>query len=374
MKRILKSKRILALILVLVAIAGIATAFAASTPDEALGDIRVYQVGDSFYYLAYAGTPQKCDYFVYTGTSILGESTEYPAYCVQPTLAGPNTAGPYSCDASTYVTNPQIYGIVSNGYPYKTLGELGVNTIQQAFYATKLALWTYLRGWDVNSWTATDPEQECTLAALKQIYNAGMAVTSIPTPMLTATPDNPTVQLDTIDPNYASQTYTVTANMDIRSYTVALEGTTPDGTKITDVNNNPQTTFNAGDKFKVLVPADKISGITGSFNLVIKGQLRTNAVIYAISYDSSLQSFAATKDPFDFENATATVNYSSQNTFIDIIKLSAGTNTPLAGATFKVTGPDGVIGTFSTDASGHILVPLTKSGDYQVDEIAAPSG
>jgi hypothetical protein len=104
--------------------------------------------------------------------------------------------------------------------------------------------------------------------------------------------------------------------MEIRSYEVFITGTAPDGTKITDLNNNPKTVFQAGEKFKVLIPANQISNATGSFEIGVTGQLKTNAVIYGISYDTTLQDFAVTRDPFDFQNTSATVLYSTQNTFV----------------------------------------------------------
>jgi hypothetical protein len=227
-----------------------------------------------------------------------------------------------------------------------------------------MALWTYINNWNVGSWTAASGEQEVTLAALKKIHAAGMAVTSIEQPMLTVSPDKSKMELDAINPNYASQTYTVTANMEIRSFEVLLDGDIPDGTKVTNLSNNPRTVFNAGEKFKVIIPSDRIQNATGNFEVTVKGQLRTNAVIYGLSYDSALQDFAVSRDPFNFQNATATALYSAQNTFLEIIKLAAGTNSPLAGAVFKVTDSEGgVVGVFTTDgrrfiwATGRYCLP-----------------
>jgi hypothetical protein len=114
--------------------------------------------------------------------------------------------------------------------------------------------------------------------------------------------------------------------MDIRTFEVFITGDAPDGTRITDINNNPRTVFNAGEQFKVLIPADQISGAVGNFEIGITGQLRSNAVLYGKSYDSTLQDFAISRDPFSFEDTEATVFYSSQQTFIEIVKLAAGTN------------------------------------------------
>ena len=45
-----------------------------------------------------------------------------------------------------------MVGIISNGYPHRSLGELGLENKYQAFYATKMALWCYLiPSWDISN-------------------------------------------------------------------------------------------------------------------------------------------------------------------------------------------------------------------------------
>jgi uncharacterized surface anchored protein len=369
-------KKTLSILLALITLlCAAAPALAAPTEEEAMTDARIYYLGESISYLLYGGDPKGVTPAYYTGRLITGESFEFPAYCVNPQKPGPSEAGPYSVDTKDYITDPKIWGIVSNGYPYKTIGELGVHTREQAFYATKMALWTYINNWNISSWTAASGEQEVTLTALKKIYTAGIAVTAIEQSMLAVSPDKPKMELDALNPNYASQTYTVTANMEIRSFEVFLEGDIPDGTKVTDLLGNPKTVFAADERFKVIVPANQIADRTGNFVVTVKGQLRTNAVIYGLSYDSALQDFAVTRDPFNFQNATTTALYAPQNTFLEIVKLVAGTNSPLAGAVFKVTDSEGgVIGVFTTDGNGRVIVPLTKAGAFQIEELTPPSG
>jgi uncharacterized repeat protein (TIGR01451 family) len=373
MKRLLSS--LMAFLVLLGAALPAMPAHAAPTPEEAMSDVRVYYVGDSISYLLYGGDPQSVSPAYYTGKLITGETFEFPAYCINPQKPGPSVAGPYSVDTKDYITNPKIWGIVSNGYPYKTIGELGVHTREQAYYATKMALWTYINNWDMNGWTAAGGEQADTLAALKKIYAAGMAVNEIKIPMFTVTSDKPKAELDAQSPDYASQTFTVSADVEIRSYEALIKGEAPDGTKITDMYNNPKTVFNAGEKFKILIPANQIHNATGSFEVGVIGQLRTNAVIYGMSYDTTLQDFSVTRDPFSFEDASANVLYSPQNTFLEIIKLATGTGNLLAGAVFKVTDSEGgVVGTFTTDSSGRVTVSLTKAGAFQVEELTPPTG
>jgi TQXA domain-containing protein len=370
-------KKILAVLITLMALLGaVIPALAAGAPEEAMQKAQIYARGETVSYLVYDGTSQILTPTYYTGKDIRGAITEYPAYCLDPPKPGPNDVGTYAVDTKDYITNPKIWGIIANGYPYKTIGELGVHTQEQAYYATKMALWTYLNGWNVNLWTAANGEQAVTLAAMKQIYAAGMRTETIERPVLTVTPDKTKAETDALNPNYVSQTYTVTANMEIRSYEVFIAGTAPDGTKITDMQGKSRTVFNAGEQFKALIPASETANATGSFEIYVTGELRTGAVIYGLSYDAARQDLAVTRDPFDFQDATVTVLYSPQNTFLEIVKLAAGTDSPLAGAVFKVTDAEsgGVVGVFTADSSGRVVVPLTKTGVFQVEEMTPPSG
>ena len=49
-------------------------------------------------------------------------------------------------------SDPKVLGIVANGYPTRSLEELGLENKYQGYYATKMALWCYLlSNWDINN-------------------------------------------------------------------------------------------------------------------------------------------------------------------------------------------------------------------------------
>lgn len=112
-------KTILALFLVLFALLS-APAYAANTPEEAMSEVSVYSTGVLMNYLSYQGTPESIAMAFYTGISITGAVTEYPAYCIEPEKPGPYEVGTYKINVKDYVSNPKVYGIISNGWPYKT--------------------------------------------------------------------------------------------------------------------------------------------------------------------------------------------------------------------------------------------------------------
>ena len=54
--------------------------------------------------------------------------------------------------ADEKASDPKVVGIVANGYPTRSLAELGLENKYQGYYATKMALWCYLlSNWDINN-------------------------------------------------------------------------------------------------------------------------------------------------------------------------------------------------------------------------------
>ena len=83
---------------------------------------------------------------------------------------------------------------------------------------------------------------------------------------------------------------------------------------------------------------------------------------------SAISSFSS--DPTDPGNPEEP---ETGKTVLKIVKLEAGTETPLEGAVFKVTNPDGtVLGHFSTGSDGTVSIPVTLTGHYTVEETVPP--
>lgn len=52
------------------------------------------------------------------------------------------------------ITDVKLWRLVVNGYPYKTIGELGCANKEEAFTATKHAIYSYIHGNNPNDYTA----------------------------------------------------------------------------------------------------------------------------------------------------------------------------------------------------------------------------
>lgn len=401
-------KRLISMLLALLAVMGLlpTAAFAASTPEEALGEVQIYNGGVEMSYLSINGRIRSQIYTYYNYDNGSGSTREIPAYCVNPnTLGVPQTVGvgesiEYLADEKA--SDPKVVGIVANGYPTRSLAELGLENKYQGYYATKMALWCYLlSNWDINNLkvnpnlTGVELQRaQKILAAAKDIYARGTAWNEMLSPEVTCTPDRDTAYEVTIDgKQYKQQVFTFWSKTWVCDYSVnvafSVPDDVPDGTRIVDMNNQDITTITTegtGDgyagKFKILYPLESVQGKTGSVQLSFNTNVYKYAVFFAICQEKDeygeLQNYVVDTDPTTTMQLSTYSNYSDGTTIeyetgLRILKYKTGTEIPISGALFEVIGPDGdSIGTFTTNGDGRIEIPLSKSGNYTVIEREAP--
>lgn len=405
-------KRILSLFLAVLLLVGLlpTSALAASSLEDAMHEVSIYARNDDLNWLTMNGSVRTQHYTYYRYTSVLdGSTTEVPAYCVDPNLYGvpalvpEGTAIHYTC--SETVSDPKVCGIVSNGYPHVDLRTLGVNSVEEAYYATKTALWCYiLRGsWSINrlginpALAGADKEAaQRVLKATQDIYYRGMLWNVMISPRLTAQPDRASAYPVTIDgESYYQQIFTVTTETWAigQKAAVTLAGSVPAGAKIVDLQNRETATValtTAGEigfqgKIKVLYPAASIEGKTGNVQLNLSATVVQYAIFYAVCAEKdrygNVQNYMLDTDPHIPIVGSAVSNFSAaaapdapvEETALKIVKVEEGTNTPLEGAIFRVTNPDGTaLGSFSTGSDGTVTIPVDIVGHYTVEEVTAP--
>lgn len=382
------------------------TAFAASSEEEALGEINIFNGGVTMSYLSINGRIREQIYTYYNRVTPSGAVKEIPAYCVNPNDKGvPQTVGvgesiKYLADEKA--ADPKVTGIIANGYPNRGLSELGLENKYHAYYATKMALWCYLLShWDINNLkvnpnlTGLELERaQKILAAVKDIYRRGTTWTENLSPNVSCTPDRDVAYEVTVNGRqYKQQVFTVTSKTWVCDYKINVAFTdpasVPSGTRIVDMNNNDistLTTSATGEgysaQFKVLYPADSVAGQTGSVQLSFDLDVYQYAIFYAsvveVDKYGNIQNYMVDTDPTRKMNLSAYSNYGDEpevemDTGLQIVKYEAGTTIPLSGAMFEVVGPDGAtVGTFTTNSSGKIRIPLALTGNYTVYERVAP--
>ena len=402
-------KKLLSLFLVLVTLLGIlpTAAFAADSEEEALGEVNIYNGEYELGYLSINGSVRKqiYTYFLYEAND--GTQKESPAYCVNPNQYGvPQTVGPGESIkylAEERASDPKVVGIISNGYPHRSLGELKLDNKYQAYYATKMALWCYLMpDWNIAnlkvapglSGSELDIGNRI-LAAAKDIYKRGTTYNYMLTPRMTVTADKSTAYPVTIGgEEYKQQVFTVWSETWVYDYDVSVAFSNPDevpeGTKIVDMNNNEitaVTTEGTSDgyagQFKVLYPVGSIQGQSGNVQLSLSASVAQYAAMYAVCLEKdrygNLQNYICDLDNNRQMELAAISSYADSTedvpgeTLLKIVKLEEGTETPLEGAVFSVVDPEGrKVGSFSSDENGEVLIPLTLEGHYTVTEDIPP--
>ena len=402
-------KRLLSMLLALVLALGLlpAGAFAASSEEEALGEINIFNGGYRMNYLAMNGQVQSQNYVYYLFDTGSG-TKEIPAYCVTPNQPGVQKVVEEG-ESIRYLaeeksSDPKVVGIVASGYPTRPLSELGLENKYQGFYATKMALWSYLiSDWDINKLTVNpnlsgDEAERAKkiLAAAKDIYAQGTAWNDMKSPEVTCTPDRDTAYEVTIDgKQYKQQEFTVWSKTWVNNYAINIAFTDPSsvpaGTRIVDENNQDITSIKAewmnnghGGTFKVLYPVESIQGQAGSVQLSLNCEVYAYAVFFASCLEKdeygNLQNYVVDTDPTTTLNFNAISSYADTpekdppDTGLRILKYETGTEIPLSGARFEVIGPDGnSMGIFITNTDGRIEIPLTICGNYTVIERDAPA-
>ena len=405
------TKRITALFLTLLTLFGLVAvpANAASTLAEAMADVNVYARNDDLDWLRMNGSVKVQHYTYYRYRSELtGQTTEIPAYCTDPRLYGvpalveEGTAIRYGAEGT--VTDPKIMGIVANGYPHMDLATLGVQTVEEAYYATKTTLWCYLLStWSIDTLSVNPNADQAAAArvlrATRDVYTRGMCWDKLVEPKLTATPDRDTAYAATVNgESVYQQIFTVTSETwSYEPVVLSLASGAPSGTKLLDMNNNPVSSLNSSDatygrdgyswQVKVVYPASAVEGEDGTVQLNLSSVVVQYELYHASCLETDVygnaQRYVLDTDPHIPITASAVSTYSSAapsenptpssgETAIRITKLEEGTNTPLAGAVFEVKYPDGsTAGSFSTGSDGTVTIPVTITGNYTVTETAS---
>ena len=402
-------KRLISMLLLVVMVLGMlpATALAASSEEEALGEVNIYNGEQKLSYLSINGRIRELIYTYFNHVDANGRTKEIPAYCVNPNTTGvPQTVAPG--ESIKYIakekgSDPKVMGIIANGYPTRGLSELKLENKYHAYYATKMALWCYLLpNWNINNLKVnpnlTGAELQrarAILAAAKDIYVRGTAWSKVYSPRVTATADRDTAYAVTVDgQQYKQQVFTVHSDTWVCNYAIRVSfsdpASVPDGARIVDMDNKDITTITTsgtgdgyGGKFKVLYPAAAVAGKTGSVQLSFTTDVYKYAVFYAtcaeVNKYGKLQNYMCDTDPTVTMRLSAYSNFSdgekpeAPDTGLKLIKLEKGTDTPLSGAIFEVVDPDGAtVGTFATGSDGTVTIPLTLAGNYTVYERVAP--
>jgi len=304
------------------------------------------------------------------------DGMEYPAYCMDRELPGVEIGFSQTVDVNNVINNVKVWRAIINGYPYKSIKELGCVTEEEAYLATKQAVYSMLTDRDINEYSAIGESGQRCLNALKQIVtNARNSSASKPSSELRIKQENSLWKIDDLDSKYVSQTFSVSADAGFDKYTVNIENLNIEGFKITDKNNQERIEFKSNEEFKVLIPITNILD-DGNFTLNVFGEIATKPVLYGATRDNSLQNYALTGYIYEEGNGTKKVYYTKNETKILIVKKDASGVNKLQGVQFELLDEEqNVLYTgLTTNENGEIEINNLLPGTYYIKETRTLEG
>lgn len=285
----------------------------------------------------------------------------------------------YSVSVQNAISDVKLWRIIINGYPYKTLEELGCSNKEEAFTATKQAIYCYIHGNNPNDYSPIGEAGQRTLNALHMILNNAENCTETQiSNTVKIIKEKDLFEVDSKDKNYVSKTYSVQAGTTISNYKVELEKTNtelPEGIKIKDTNNNTKTEFSPNEKFKVLIPIKNLTD-EGDFNIAIQTKINSKPVLYGQAPNSSYQDYALTAATY--EDATGKTNdkYYKNETKVKIIKQDQETKERLENVEFNIydSNKNLIYSNVKTNSNGEVEIGNFLPGKYYIQETSAKDG
>ena len=337
-----------------------------------VGQVNVFPKADCEKLLTYNGVPIRTTYVAYYKNGV-----EYPAYCLDVNLPGAEQ-GEYVVSATDKLRNVDVWKAIINGYPYKSIEELGAANGQEAFTATKQAVYTMIHNRDTSSYGAVNTD------AGRRTYQIYCNIVNAARNMSANIEENVFVelktvtekwQIDNLNSEYLSKEYYATSNVSAGNYEVNLEGVIPANTEIVDVNNNETNIFKINEHFKILIPIKELVN-SDSFSIKAKAKLETKPVMYGTSTVAGTQDYALTGFMYEEEGSAISENYEKNETKIIINKYKEGTTETLEGVKFQLLGSEQEIlqEDLITDAEGKIIIENLLPGKYFLKETDCLNG
>lgn len=325
---------------------------------------NIYSIGECGSLLKYKGIEVKTYYAEY-----IKDGIAYPAYCLDKAKQGVKNDLSYSVSAQGKINDVGLWRRIIHGYPYVGYQELGCANKEEAFTATKQAIYCYIHENKLEDYEAIGEAGQRTLNALKKIVtDAKNSTATSPSDTITINKENEQWQVDNIDKKYVSKIYSITTEAGIQKYTIDLTEQ-EEGIIITDMENNPKNEFISNEKFKILVPIKNMTQ-EGNFKINVKSNMETKPVIYGKSSNDKYQDYALTMASYEEGKAQTTEFFSINETKIKIIKKDEETNKTMKGVEFSVFNENKEIlyKNLKTDSDGKIVLENLMPGTYYIQE------
>lgn len=353
-----------------------------------IGETKNLERAEKGYYCVQKWDGSKWVYLTYNRTYYTDTNGEkYIAYCLSPGLPG---VGYVSGEKETYqvkikevLNNDTIWRIIKNGYPYKSVEELGVETQDDAYFATMQAINCVLRGYTleeaktlyipgqfaINGENYNDIQRRGTktLNAMYNLIDIGLNGNEKRGQLLNISIKSVT-DFKKENINFYSQTFSIQSSSEISEYSVSKIENLPDGSYVSDTNGNKKQNFKSGENFKIMIPTNKIStDIKGKISVTAKQ--KNYPVYYGSSMLEGYQDYALCNLPYSEVYSTSEIYVQTNKSKVIVTKVDKDTQEPIKGVKFQITGSNGVTSTFSTNEKGQVVLANQIPGTVVIKEI-----
>lgn len=335
-----------------------------------LDSANIYMVGDCGSLLKYKGVEVKVSYVQYTDGGV-----NYPAYCLDKTKPGAEN-GAYTVSVNSMIQDVGLWRRIINGYPYKSIEELGVANKEEAFTATKQAIYCYIHENNPADYTPIGEAGERTLRAMHQII--AQAQSSSETKIsnyIEIKDEDANWKVDEIEKSYISKVFSILSDAQIQDYSIHFQENTIDGIKITNLQNTVKNEFQPDEKFKILIPIESLKE-KGEFRILANAKVKTKPVLYGTAPDSGLQDYALTAATYEDGVGEISLQYPKNETEIIVIKQDEESNERLKNVEFALLNENkemikqGLL----TDEEGKIQISNLLPGKYYLKEVHTSLG
>ena len=330
--------------------------------------------GDCGKLLTYKGIVVETYYSQY-----INDGVSYPAYCLDKTKQGVNNEISYSVSVQNAISDVKLWRIIVNGYPYKTIEQLGCRNKEEAFTATKQAIYCYIHGNNPNDYQAIGEAGTRTLNALNKILDdAEKCKETQVSNTIKIIKEQDNFNIDSKEQEYVSKIYSISAGTTILTYKIelqSLDSDLPEGIKITDINNNPKKEFSQNEKFKILIPIKNLTK-EANFNIVVDTKINSKPILYGKAENSLYQDYALTAATYDDASGETKEIYYKNETKVKIVKQDQETQERLENVEFNIfdSNKQIIYSNLKTNSNGEVSILNVIPGKYYIQEVSAKDG
>ena len=309
---------------------------------------------------------------------------EYPVYCLD--VSKPGVAigklPEYNVTLKDTIENQEVYRAIINGYPYKTIEELGVKTEEEAFTATKQAVYSMLYNRNVDEYSAINTE------AGHRTYNAYRNI------VLAARGSNKVYENAKFElkadkewkkdeeNKYLYKNVEVNANLK-SNFDIKLEGDKNNIFKLEKEQIIGKEKDNKKEKYILKIDLKDINkfNILGkeifkNLKLTATAEVETNPVYLGKEETGTRQDYAISGVRFKGkEERSLNIDIPKNETKIKIVKISKEEDKKLENVKFELFDKENKsLGIKTTNKNGEIIYENLIPGKYYLKEIEAKEG